>query len=74
MIKFNNLNQSIPYQLLKKKYDEAVDEGQKGVEAISISSYNKELNIVDSRFVNLKFIQMMSLFFLVIMNLQKHFF
>ena len=56
MIKFNNLNQSIPYQLLKKKYDEAVDAGQKGVEAISISSYNKELNIVDSRFVNLKFI------------------
>lgn len=56
MIKFNNLNQSIPYQLLKNKYDEAVDAGQKGIEAISISSFNKEANEVDSRFVNLKFI------------------
>jgi len=35
MIKFNNLNQEIPYLLLKEKYDEAFDEGQKGIEAIS---------------------------------------
>ena len=56
MIKFNNLNQAIPYLLFKEKYDEAFDAGQKGIEAISISSYNKEINEVDSRFVNLKFI------------------
>ena len=56
MIQFNNLNQEIPYQLLKEKYDEAVDAGQKGIEAISISSYNKEISEVDSRYVNLKFI------------------
>jgi len=56
MIQFNNLNQETPYQLLKEKYDEAVDAGQKGIEAISISSYNKEVNEVDSRYVNLKFI------------------
>ena len=56
MIKFNDLNQEIPYQLLKAKYDEAVDAGQKGIEAISISSYNKEISEVDSRYVNLKFI------------------
>ena len=56
MIEFNNLNQEIPYLLLKEKYDEAVDAGQKGIEAISISSYNKEINEVDSRYVNLKFI------------------
>ena len=56
MIQFNNLNQEIPYQLLKAKYDEAVDEGQKGIEAISISSFNKEISEVDSRYVNLKFI------------------
>jgi len=56
MIKFNNLNQEIPYLILKKKYDEAVDAGQKSIEAISISSYNKELSEVDSRYVNLKFI------------------
>ena len=56
MIQFNNLNQEIPYQLLKEKYDEAMNAGQKGIEAISISSFNKETNEVDSRFVNLKFI------------------
>jgi pyridoxamine 5'-phosphate oxidase len=56
MIQFNNLNQEIPYLLFKAKYDEAFDAGQKGIEAISISSYNKELNEVDSRYVNLKFI------------------
>ena len=56
MIQFNNLKQEIPYQLLKAKYDEALNAGQKGIEAISISSYNKEISEVDSRYVNLKFI------------------
>jgi pyridoxamine 5'-phosphate oxidase len=56
MIQFNNLNQEIPYQFLKEKYDEALNAGQWGIEAISISSFNKELNEVDSRYVNLKFI------------------
>tara|TARA_B110001450_G_scaffold248660_1_gene265111 strand:+ start:1058 stop:1381 length:324 start_codon:yes stop_codon:yes gene_type:complete len=44
MIKFNNLNQEIPYLILKKKYDEAINAGQKGIEAISVSSYNKAEN------------------------------
>ena len=56
MIQFNNLNQEIPYLLFKAKYDEAIVAGQKGIEAISISSYNKEISEVDSRYVNLKFI------------------
>jgi len=56
MIQFNNLNQEIPYLLFKEKYDEALNAGQRGIEAISISSYNKEINEVDSRYVNLKFI------------------
>lgn len=56
MIQFNNLNKEIPYKLLKDKYNEALDAGQKGIEAISISSYNKEISEVDSRYVNLKFI------------------
>ena len=56
MIQFNNLNQEMPYQLLKEKYDEALNAGQRGIEAISISSYNKEISEVDSRYVNLKFI------------------
>ena len=56
MIKFNNLNKEIPYLIFKDKYTEAVEAGQRNIEAISISSYNKDSNQVDSRFVNLKFI------------------
>lgn len=56
MIEFNNLNNETPYKLLKEKHDEAFDAGQKNIEAISISSYNKEIDEVDSRYVNLKFI------------------
>ena len=56
MIKFNNINQEIPYQLFKEKYNEALRVNQKNIEAISISSYNKDKNEVDSRYVNLKFI------------------
>ena len=56
MIQFNNLNQEIPYLYLKEKYDEASNAGQRGIEAISISSFNKDISEVDSRYVNLKFI------------------
>jgi len=56
MIEFNYLNQENPYQLLKEKYDEALNANQRGIEAITISSFNKDTNEVDSRFVNLKFI------------------
>ena len=56
MIQFNNLNPEIPYQFLQEKYDEALNAGQRDIEANSISSYNKEINEVDSRYVNLKFI------------------
>ena len=56
MIKFNNLNKEIPYQIFKDKYNEALNAGQKAIEAISITSYNKDKDEVDSRYVNLKFI------------------
>ena len=61
MIKFININQGTPYQTLKEKYDEALDAGQRGIEAISISSYNNEMREVDSRYVNLKFIILKSI-------------
>jgi len=56
VIQFNNLNKDKPFILLKQKYDEALNKGQKNIEAISISSYNAKENEVDSRYVNLKFI------------------
>lgn len=57
MIKFKALAQEEPYLLLRDKYDEAFSERQPNIEAIAISSFNKELNEIDSRYVNLKFIQ-----------------
>ncbi len=57
MIKFKNLNPEEPYVLFKTKYDEAQKAGQKPIEAISISSYMDETNEVDSRYVNLKFVE-----------------
>ena len=56
MIKFNNLSSEAPFQIFKDKYSEALKNGQKNIEAASISSFNKEKNEVDSRFVNIKFI------------------
>jgi len=56
MIKFNNLSQEKPYLLFKQKYEEAFNANQKNIEAISIASFNKDDNEVDSRFVNIKFI------------------
>ena len=56
MIRFNSLNQGEPYLTFKQKYCMALDLGQKNIEAIAISSYNIKQNEVDSRFVNLKFI------------------
>ena len=56
MIEFKNLSQEAPYIIFKEKYDMALNAEQKNIEAISISSFNKERNEVDSRFVNLKFV------------------
>ena len=56
MIEFKDLNQETPYLKLKEKYDSAKAADQKIIQAISISSYSNELKEVNSRFVNLKFI------------------
>jgi len=54
MIQFNNIRKDTPFQIFKNKYEEALEAGQKNIEAVSISSYNNLKNEVDSRFVNLK--------------------
>ena len=56
MIQFNNLNQEMPYLVFKERYDESLNAKQKNIEAISISSFNKDMSEVDSRYVNLKFV------------------
>lgn len=56
MIEFINLSGEEPYALFKKNYHKAKNAGQKNIEAIVISSFNKEIKEVDSRFVNIKII------------------
>jgi pyridoxamine 5'-phosphate oxidase len=56
MILFINDSKEPPYKEFKKKYLEAMSKKQHYIEAISISSYCNEKKEVDSRFVNLKFL------------------
>lgn len=45
-----------PYTFFYKKYEAAITKNQKNIEAISISSFDLNKKEVDSRFVNLKYI------------------
>ena len=56
MIIFKNLNINEPYQKFKFFYDQALERKQHVIQAICISSFSNKANEVDSRFVNLKFI------------------
>lgn len=56
MIKLIELENSEPYKELLKLYKSASEANQKNIEAICISSYNKNTKEVNSRFVNLKYI------------------
>jgi len=56
MINVDKMDVSEPYNIFRKYYEEARKKEQKIIEAISISSYDKKNSIVDSRFVNLKYV------------------
>tara|TARA_B100000609_G_C17111660_1_gene380082 strand:- start:265 stop:864 length:600 start_codon:yes stop_codon:yes gene_type:complete len=56
MIKFINLSTEKPYTHFQSLYEEALANNQRGIEAISVSSYNQEMNEVEARYVNLKYI------------------
>ena len=56
MIEFINLSTEKPYIHFKSLYQEALANEQKGIEAISVSSYNQKLGEVEARYVNLKYI------------------
>ena len=57
MINLKKISCEAPYRVFKDNYDEAIKHKQKNIEAICISSYSKNTNEVNARFVNLKFIQ-----------------
>ena len=56
MITFKNLNSATPYKKFLSFYKEAIEKNQPNIEAVSISSFDKKINEVQSRFVNLKYI------------------
>ena len=57
MIVFKDLPAVEPYQQFQKDYLDAEKANQPLIHAIAISSFNKTLNEVESRFVNLKYIE-----------------
>ena len=56
MIKFINLSSEKPYIHFQSLYQEALENDQRGIEAISVSSYSQETSEVEARYVNLKYI------------------
>ncbi len=56
MIQFNNLSQETPYAIFEEKYMSSLKSNQQNIEAICISSYSHAKEEVNSRFVNLKFV------------------
>lgn len=57
MINLSKINKSAPYIDFIRYYNNALDSGQKNIEAISISSFNHNTQEVQSRYVNLKYIK-----------------
>lgn len=56
MITFKNLNSATPYKKFLSFYKEAIKKNQPNIEAVSISSFDKKIDEVQSRYVNLKYI------------------
>ena len=56
MIKFINISNAPPFVRFKEVYASAQNQNQKSIEAISVSSYSQDKKEVNSRFVNLKYI------------------
>jgi NAD(P)H-hydrate epimerase len=73
LIHFINTEKSDPYKYIQKYYYQALEANQKNIEAISISSLNKTLNEVNSRYVNLKYVKEDRWFFYTNYNSPKAF-
>lgn len=56
MINLSKIIDDVPHNLFKVFYEKAIENKQKNIEAISISSFDFDLKEVESRMVNLKYI------------------
>ena len=68
MIEFRTPSKQKPHILFREAYNKAMSANQNSVEAIVISSYSKELDMPDSRYVNLKIVDKENYIFFQIMN------
>ncbi len=57
MINFINLCNEKPYQIFRDIYEESLKKNQEAIDAICISSFDKNLDQPDARYVNLKYIR-----------------
>lgn len=71
MIKFINSNDEPPFAILKEKYQKAIKAQQRNVEAVVISTFNKNSQEVDSRYVNLKYVDNQDFIFFTNYNSPK---
>ena len=56
MIEIRSINSSEPYKQFLRYYKMAIKKEQKSIDAINISSFNKNADEVFARYVNLKYI------------------
>ena len=57
MINISSIANDIPHRIFKSYFERAIENNQKYIEAISISSFSAESKEVESRMVNLKYIK-----------------
>lgn len=72
MIDLSDIDEAEPFQLFKEAYNKAEKHGQLNIDAASISSFNKKLNEVSARYVNLKFFKGEKIFFFSNYNSRKN--
>tara|TARA_B100000925_G_scaffold241192_1_gene190440 strand:+ start:59 stop:664 length:606 start_codon:yes stop_codon:yes gene_type:complete len=71
LINFINIEESKPYEIFKNFFLKALDLKQKNPDAICISTYDNEKKEINSRFVNLKYINENKWFFFTNYNSSK---
>lgn len=71
MISFINDSNCIPFINFRKNYQKAMKANQNAIHAMAVSSFNPITNEVNSRFVNLKYIDKNKLFFFTNYNSPK---
>ena len=71
MIKIDKIHNDEPHLKFKNYYQKALKKSQSNIEAMTVSSFNKASNEVESRYVNLKYVDNKDFIFFSNYNSQK---